>query len=77
MDGLTRSYGAQELRIYRMKPELGPPDLEHLRFSESDVSWEREWEHFAGAVRSGDGRPLLGDLESAAYAWQCVEQAVR
>jgi predicted dehydrogenase len=77
VDGLTRSYGPQELRIYRMKPELGPPDVEHLAYPEGDVSWEREWQHFAGAVRSGDGRPLLGDLESAAYAWRCVEQASR
>jgi predicted dehydrogenase len=77
VDGLTRSYGAQELRIYRMRPELGPPDVEHLRYAERDVSWEREWEHFAGAIRLGDGRPLLGDLDSAAYAWQCVEEAVR
>lgn len=77
VDGLTRSYGPQELRIYRMKPELGPPDLERVDYPGPDVSWEREWEHFSGAVRSGDGRALLGDLELAAYAWRCVEQAAR
>jgi predicted dehydrogenase len=77
VDGLTRSYGRQELHIYRMKPEMGPPDVEHVEYPDVDVSWEREWQHFAGAVMSGDGRPLLGDLESAAYAWRCVEQALR
>jgi predicted dehydrogenase len=77
VDGLTRSYGAQRLSIYRMRPELGPPDVEQVEYPDVDVSWEREWQHFGGAVRSGDARPLLGDLESAAYAWQCVEQATR
>jgi predicted dehydrogenase len=27
VDGLVRSYGPQTLRIYRMSPELGPPEL--------------------------------------------------
>ncbi len=77
VEGLTGSYGAQELRIYRMRPELGPPDVEHLKYGDRDVSWGREWEHFAAAVRAGDGRDLLGDLDSAAYGWRCVEQAVQ
>jgi predicted dehydrogenase len=77
VDGLTRSYGPQELRIFRMRPELGPPELERVDYPDADVSWEREWQHFSGAVCSGDGRALLGDLESAAYAWRCVEQAAR
>lgn len=77
VDGLTRSYGAQRLSIYRMRPELGPPDVEQVEYPDVDVSWEREWQHFAETVRSRDGRPLLGDLESAAYAWRCVEEATR
>jgi predicted dehydrogenase len=77
VNGLTRSYGPQELFVYSMRPELGPPDVEHVQYPDRDVSWEREWQHFAGAVRSGSGAPLLGDLESAAYAWHCVEQAQR
>ena len=76
VNGLTRSYGPQELWVYRMRPELGPPDIEHVPYSETDVSWEREWRYFAEAVRSGDGAPLLGDLESAAYGWRCVQQAM-
>ncbi|MHB1582176.1 MAG: Gfo/Idh/MocA family protein [Acidimicrobiales bacterium] len=75
VDGLARSYGPQELRVYRMRPELGPPDVEHVRYPERDDSWEREWAHFAGAVRSGGSPPLLGDLVSARYAWACIEAA--
>jgi predicted dehydrogenase len=73
VDGLSRSYGRQSLRIYRMKPNLGPPDLEELLFGEQDVSWGAEWEHFA-AVVAGKAE-LLGSLADARYAWQLVEEA--
>jgi predicted dehydrogenase len=73
VDGLTRSYGPQVLRIYRMKPEMGPPDVEELTFSEEDVSWRAEWEHFATAL---DGEvELLGSLADARYAWARIEEA--
>jgi predicted dehydrogenase len=73
VDGLVRSYGPQVLRIYRMKPELGPPDLEEIGFPEEDVSWLAEWEHFAAAL-AGEV-PLLGSLADADYAWSRVEDA--
>jgi hypothetical protein len=73
VDGLVRSYGPQVLRIYRMKPELGPPDVEEIRFAEGDVSWSAEWEHFTAAL-AGEVS-LLGSLADAAYAWGRVEDA--
>lgn len=73
VDGLVRSYGPQRLRIYRMSPELGPPELEEVQFDPEDVSWEREWSHFADAIA---GRvELLGGLEDAEYAWRRIEEA--
>lgn len=75
VDGLVRSYGSQTLRIYRMSPELGPPDLEEIAYDPADGSWQREWEHFAGAIGAADGRPLNGDLADAHYAWTQVEAA--
>jgi predicted dehydrogenase len=76
VDGLARSYGRQELRIHRMRPELGPPDTEVVQYPERDTSWEREWDHFTAAIAAGDGSaPLAGDLASAHYAWTAVEQA--
>jgi predicted dehydrogenase len=74
VEGLVRSYGPQQLRVYQMGRELGPPEVEVVAYPDDDVSWEREWAHFAGAVRTGTGE-LLGDLTSARYAWACVEQA--
>lgn len=75
VEGLTRSYGAQRLRVYRMGPELGPPALATHEFAESDDSWRAEWEHFAAAVLARDERPLCGDLHAARYAWEQVEAA--
>jgi hypothetical protein len=75
VDGLAGSYGPQRLTIYAMKPELGPPDVETVEFPPDDESWRLEWQEFADAIRAGDGRPLAGDLESAAYGWRCIEAA--
>ena len=73
VDGLVRSYGTQKLRIYKMRPELGPPELEERRFRNEDLSWLAEWEHFAHAIAFGG--PILGDLDDARYAWARVEDA--
>jgi predicted dehydrogenase len=73
VDGLVRSYGTQRLRIYRMKPELGPPELEELQFPDEDTSWTAEWEHFATVLN--EGGELCGGLADARYAWRCVEEA--
>jgi predicted dehydrogenase len=73
VQGLVRSYGPQRLSVHRMRPELGPPDTEVVEYPDRDTSWLLEWDHFAAAIRAGDGRALLGDLESASYAWRCIE----
>jgi predicted dehydrogenase len=44
--GFGRSYGDEELRIYRMKKEMGPPDLQVFRFAGEDMSWAAEFKAF-------------------------------
>ena len=44
----VRGAAADDLR---MRPELGPPDTEHVSYPERDESWEREWHHFAETIR--------------------------
>ncbi|HEX3804246.1 MAG TPA: Gfo/Idh/MocA family oxidoreductase [Solirubrobacteraceae bacterium] len=73
VDGLVRSYGPQSLKIYRMGPELGPPEVEELTYGTDDLSWTTEWEHFAAGLETG--AELLGNLDDAHYAWSCVEAA--
>jgi predicted dehydrogenase len=75
VDGLVRSYGSQRLTTYLMAPELGPPAVEIVEYPAEDGSWDAEWRHFRAAVTGEQPPTLLGDLESAAYAWSCVEAA--
>ncbi|MBO0768037.1 MAG: Gfo/Idh/MocA family oxidoreductase, partial [Solirubrobacterales bacterium] len=76
VDGLTGSYGDQQLTIFRMSEQLGPPAREDIAYPSGDVSWEGEWRHFTAAIRSSAANAdLLGGLDSAAYAWRCIERA--
>ena len=74
--GLWGSYGPQTLRIYRMRPELGPPDVEVLEYGEGDETWAAEWRHFRSAVLDGP-EAATGNLDSARYALATIEQAYR
>jgi predicted dehydrogenase len=73
VEGLVRSYGPQKLRIFKMKPELGPPDVEELAYPSEDNSWLTEWRHFREAI--ADGTPVLGGLEDARFAWETIDAA--
>ncbi len=75
VDGLVRSYGPQRLRIYRMGPELGPPEMQEISYPDEDRSWEREWASFTTAIDARDERLINGDLSDARYAWQQIEAA--
>jgi predicted dehydrogenase len=75
IDGLAKSYGAQKLRVYAMKPELGPPAVEEVEFPPDDVSWREEWRSIRAAVQAGDSSQH--DLDAARYAWEIVEEAYR
>ncbi|MGK5085609.1 Gfo/Idh/MocA family oxidoreductase [Bdellovibrionota bacterium FG-1] len=48
--GLGRSYGTEELRYYKMKPEMGPPDTEVFTFPGEDRSWLLEWDAFLAEI---------------------------
>jgi predicted dehydrogenase len=72
VDGLARSYGPQTLRVYAMRPEMGPPDVEEIAYPPEDVSWSQEWAYFRSLVRGA--APAQPDtLDSARYAWSCIE----
>jgi predicted dehydrogenase len=69
--GLGRSYGVEELRVYRMKPEMGPPDLEVTQFPEDDRSWQAEFDAMLAKI---EGRPsAIATLEDAARTLDIVQ----
>jgi predicted dehydrogenase len=72
VDGLAGSYGAPRLTIYRMRPELGPPDVEEIAYPPEDVSWSEEWRAFRARAVAGEGK---GTLDAALWAWGIVEDA--
>lgn len=74
VSGLAGSYGPQVLKVFRMRPEMGPPDLEDVPPVSGDPSWALEWEHFRSAILSGDSKiELEGGLEDARYAQAVVQ----
>lgn len=52
--GLGRSYGPEELKLYKVKPEMGVPLQETYTFPEEDRSWALETQSFIDAI---EGRP--------------------
>jgi len=53
-DGMGRSYGKEQVTLYTMKPEMGPPDIQIFDFPEEDTSWRYENELFFDKIRKGD-----------------------
>jgi len=56
IDGLGRSYGTETLTIYKMKPEMGPPEAEVMKFMGEDGSFRAETGDFIGKI---NGKPSL------------------
>jgi predicted dehydrogenase len=74
VEGLGGSYGTEQLTLYKMLPQMGPPEVHVTEYPGADESWYRELENFAQAIELG--RPVCGGLEDALAALRIVE-AVR
>lgn len=70
--GLGRSYGPETLTIFKMKPEMGPPEVERREYPGEDLSWLRENRNFVEAIK-GEAQPN-GDYEDALRALKQVDQ---
>jgi predicted dehydrogenase len=53
IDGLGGSYGVERLTLYKMLPQMGPPETTAEDFSGSDDSWRLEAEAFFEDIRLG------------------------
>lgn len=73
--GLGGSYGPEELRIYRMKPEMGSPDLETRSYPQSDTSWSTEFKAFVNEIKGE--RTDIATIQDAYKAVQIVEKTYK
>ena len=72
VDGLGGSYGPERLTLYRMLPQMGPPETTSWEFQADDRSWSAEIEDFAGAIAGqpsrgaslGDAAAVLGVIDT-------------
>ncbi len=75
--GLGGSYGTETSRLWLMRPEMGPPDLDEVVHDGPDMSWATEWANLRAAITADDPGLLLGDLVSARYGLEIVTGAYR
>jgi predicted dehydrogenase len=76
IDGLGGSYGLERLVHYRMKPEMGPPEMKNFfEFSGEDESWRAQIEAFERDIATGT-RPSPG-LADAFATLQIVDEIYR
>ena len=70
IDGLGGSYGVERFTLYRMLPEMGPPETTSSEFPRGDRSWALEFAEFLDDIRL-DRQPAAG-LEAARAALAVV-----
>ncbi len=51
IDGLGGSYGTERLSLYRMLPEMGPPETTIFEYPRGDQSWSAELEAFIADIQ--------------------------
>lgn len=69
--GLGRSYGPEKLSIFRMKPEMGPPDVEEKQYPPEDSSWLLENQNFLEMIQGK--KSAFGGYNDALRALRHVE----
>jgi predicted dehydrogenase len=51
IDGLGGSYGVEKIALYKMLPEMGPPDTTIYEYPRGDDSWASETQAFLDDIR--------------------------
>ena len=73
VDGLGGSYGVERLTLYKMLPQMGPPETTVQEYPGEDSSWADELAYLLACVR--DGTRPAGSLEDALAALEVVHRA--
>jgi len=72
IDGLGRSYGKEKLTLYKMKPEMGLPDVEEFEFPDEDLSWKKENKIFFQRIRKQNYSPTA--INDAFYVLKIIDK---
>ena len=75
VEGLGGSYGVERLSVYRMTPEMGPPETTIWEYPGADRSWDVEFAEFLDDIRL-KRQPAAG-LADARAALRIVETIYR
>jgi predicted dehydrogenase len=75
VEGLGGSYGVERLSLYRMRPEMGPPEMTSCEYPSADSSWRLEFDEFVEDVRVC--REPAVTLRDARAALTIVEELYR
>jgi len=75
IEGLGGSYGVERLTLYKMLPEMGPPETTNWEYPREDDSWNLEMEAFLEDIRL-ERTPVPG-LKEARAAMEVVEKIYR
>ena len=75
VEGLGGSYGVERLSVYRMTPEMGPPETTIWEYPGADRSWDVEFAEFLDDIRL-KRQPSAG-LADARAALRIVETIYR
>jgi predicted dehydrogenase len=72
IEGLGGSYGVEKLSLYKMLPEMGPPDTTIWEYPRGENSWALEFAEFLEDIRLG--RTPSANLNDARAALAVVEK---
>ncbi len=72
IDGLGGSYGLERLTLYKMLPQMGPPETTIWEYPFPDRSWQLEFDDFTAAIQ--EGRRACGDIEDAYEVLKIVDK---
>lgn len=70
--GLGGSYGTETLTIYKMKPTMGPPEVQNFDFPLYDESWKKETYEFFSRIEKKD--TSAKNMLDAQYVLETVEK---
>ena len=73
IDGLGGSYGVERFTLYKMLPEMGPPETTASEYPRGDTSWALEFSEFLEDIRLG--REPAAGLDAARATLSVVERS--